>query len=83
MHLSLAAGFLFLFFILGKSLAKLPPPDTPSVKQRFVVSFFRINREKSLRHVANIDNNVDNKPKRHLKSGFAMFQTSLILFKFI
>ena len=50
MHLALATGFLFLFFILGKSVAELPPPDTPSVKERFVVSFFRIdskNKERS------------------------------------
>ena len=38
------------------------------------------NREKSLRHVAIVAKFVDdNKPKRHLKSGFALFQTSSIL----
>ena len=45
---------------------------------------FVINREKSLRHVAMVAKFLDNnKPKRHLKSGFALFQTSLILFNFI
>ena len=70
MHPSLATAFLFLFlfFILGKTLAELLPPDIPSSKEGFVVSFFRINREKSLRNVAImmvakfLD---DNKPKRH------------------
>ena len=42
MHLSLATGFsIFVFFIFGKSLAELPPSDTPSVKERFAVSFFQ------------------------------------------
>ena len=41
-------------------------------------------QEKSLRHVAMVAKFLDdNKPKRHLKSGFALFQTSLILFNFI
>ena len=45
---------------------------------------FVINREKSLHHVAMVAKFLDNnKPKRHLKSGFALFQTSLILFNFI
>ena len=40
--------------------------------------------EKSLRHVAMLAKFVDdNKPKRHLKSGFALFQTSSILINFI
>ena len=39
------------------------------------------NREKSLRHVAMVAKFLnDNKPKRHLKSVFALFQNSLILF---
>ena len=44
-----------------------------------------VNREeKSLRHVAMVAKFLDdNKPKRHLKSGFAQFQTSSILFDFI
>ena len=44
-----------------------------------------VNREeKSLCHVAMVATFLDdNKPKRHLKSGFAQFQTSLILFNFI
>ena len=43
-----------------------------------------VNREKSLRHVAMVATFLhDNKPKRHLKSGFAQFQTSSILFNFI
>ena len=84
MHPSLANGFLFLFllfyFILGKILAEMPPPDTTSFKEGFVVivvSFFRINREKSLRNVVImmvakfLD---DNKPKRHLKSDSHCFR---------
>ena len=44
-----------------------------------------VNREeKSLRHVAMVAKFLDdNKPKRHLKSGFAQFQTFSILFSFI
>ena len=44
-----------------------------------------VNREeKSLRHFAMVATFLDeNKPKRHLKSGFALFQTSSILFNFI
>ena len=44
-----------------------------------------VNREeKSLRHVAMVAKFLDdNKPKRHLKSGFALFQTTSILFNFI
>ena len=44
-----------------------------------------INREeKWLYHVAMMAKFLDdNKPKRHLKSGFALFQTSSILFNFI
>ena len=44
-----------------------------------------VNREeKSLHHVAMVAKFLDdNKPKRHLKSGFALFQTSSILFNFI
>ena len=45
---------------------------------------FVINREKSLSHVAVVVKFLDdNKPKRHLKSRFALFQPSLILFNFI
>ena len=40
--------------------------------------------EKSLRHVTMVAKFRDeNKPKRHLKSGFAPFQTLSILFNFI
>ena len=40
--------------------------------------------EKSLRDVAMVAKFLDdNIPKRHLKSGFALFQTSSILFNFI
>ena len=40
--------------------------------------------EKSLRHVAMVAKFLDdNKPKHHLKSGLALFQTSSILFNFI
>ena len=40
--------------------------------------------EKSLRHVAMVAKFLDDKrSKRHLKSGFALFQTSSILSKFI
>ena len=41
-----------------------------------------VNREeKSLRHVAMVAKFLDDKkPKRHLKSGFALFQTTSILF---
>ena len=40
--------------------------------------------EKSLRHVAMVEKFVDdNKPKIQIKSKFALFQTSLILFHFI
>ena len=79
MHPSLATAFLFLFlfFILGKTLAELLPPDTPSFKEGFVVSFFRINREKSLRNVAIMMVATfldDNKPKRHLKSDLHCFK---------
>ena len=42
------------------------------------------DREKSLHHVAMVAKFLDdNKSKHHLKSGFALFQTSLILFNFI
>ena len=43
-----------------------------------------LNREeKSLRHVAMVAKFLDdNKPKSHLKSKFALFQTSSILFNF-
>ena len=40
--------------------------------------------EKSLRHVSMVAEFLDdNKPKNHLKSEFALFQTSSILFNFI
>ena len=40
--------------------------------------------EKSLRQVVLVAKFLDdNKPKRYLKSGFALFQTSSILFNFI
>ena len=43
----------------------------------------RIGEEKSLRYVAMEAKFLDdNKPKSHLKSGFALFQTSSILFNF-
>ena len=72
------------WLISGKSLAELPPRDALSFKERFVVSFFRINRDKSLRHDAMVAKFPDDKkPKRHLKSGFALFQTSSIFFKFV
>ena len=50
-----------------------------------LVLWSRDNREeKSLRHVAMVAKFLDdNKPKRHLKSGFALFKTSSILFNFI
>ena len=45
MHLSLATGFsvIFVFFLftLRKTLAEVPPPDTPLFEERFVVSFFQ------------------------------------------
>ena len=46
---------------------------------------FSLNREeKSLRHVAMVAKFLhDNKPKIHLKSKFALFQTSSILFNFV
>ena len=41
-------------------------------------------KEKSLRHVAMVGKVLDdNKPKKSLKSLFALFQTSPILFNFI
>ena len=41
-------------------------------------------KEKSLRHVAMVAKVLDdNKPKKSLKSLFALFQTSPILFNFI
>ena len=41
-------------------------------------------QEKLLRHVAMVAKFLDdNKPKIHLKSKFALFQTSSILFNFI
>ena len=41
-------------------------------------------QEKLLRHVAMVAQFLDdNKPKIHLKSKFALFQTSSILFNFI
>ena len=44
--------------------------------------FYR--QEKSLRHVAMVAKVLDdNKPKIYLKSKFALFQTSAILFSFI
>ena len=40
--------------------------------------------DKSLRHVAIVAKCLDdNKPKRHLNSGFALFQSSSILFNFV
>ena len=46
---------------------------------------YTINKEeKSLRHVVMVAKFLDdNKAKRHLKNGFALFQTSSILFNFI
>ena len=41
-------------------------------------------QEKSLRHVAMVAKVLDdNKPEIHLKSKFALFQTSSVLFNFI
>ena len=39
--------------------------------------------EKSLRHVAMVEFWMTTNQKHHLKSEFALFQTSLILFSFI
>ena len=48
------------------------------------VNLINNREEKSLRHVAMVAKFLDdNKPKCHLKSGFALFQSSLILFNFI
>ena len=51
----------------------------------FTLSLDVLNRkEKSLRHVAMVAKFLDdNKPKKSLKSLFALFQTSPILFNFI
>ena len=48
-------------------------------------AFYKYNGEgKSLRHVAMVAKFLDdNKSKRHLKSGFELFQSSSILFNFI
>ena len=47
-------------------------------------ALLKYREEKSLRHVAMVAKFLDdNKPKRHLKSGFTLFQTSSILFNFI
>ena len=53
------------------------PLKTPAWEAKF-------NREeRSLRHVAMVATFLDdNKPKSHLKSGFALFQTSSILISF-
>ena len=78
-------------------LAHTPPVRTPCQRGRFYAGswnwirkkktlFWRgKNREKkSLRHVAMVAKFLDdNKPKIHLKSKFALFQTSSILFSFI
>ena len=43
-----------------------------------------VREEKSFRHVTMVAKFLDeNKSKRHSKSGFELFQTSLILFNFI
>ena len=48
----------------------------------FLLKVYR--EEKSLRHVAMVAKVLDdNKPKKSLKSLFALFQTSPILFNFI
>ena len=49
-----------------------------------ILNTFYNREEKSLRRVAMVAKFFDdNKPKCHLKSGFALFQTSSILFNFI
>ena len=49
-----------------------------------ILNTFYNREEKSLRRVAMVAKFLDdNKPKCHLKSGFALFQTSSILFNFI
>ena len=53
-----------------------------SVCPRDIVDVYR--EEKSLRHVAMVASFLDdNKPKRHLKCAFALFQTPLSLLNFI
>ena len=53
-----------------------------SVGPRDKVDVYR--KERSLRHVAMVATFLDdNKPKRHLKCGFALFQTSSSLLNFI
>jgi len=55
------------------------------VELHYGAFFLQCNGEgKSLRHVAMVAKFLDdNKSKRHLKSGFVLFQTSSILFNFI
>ena len=51
--------------------------------QQFRADKPEYREEKSLRHVAMVAKFLDdNKPKRHLKGGFTLFQTSSILFNF-
>ena len=60
------------------------PPQIPGARGLSVscscascsLVLWKYREEKSLRHVAMVANVLDDiKPKRHLKSGFALFQT--------
>ena len=58
-----------------------PPPPTLSTVCLYIVSStlktFQNGEEKSLRHIAMVTKFLDdNKPKRYLTSGFALFQSS-------
>ena len=75
----------------------IPHPDItdsfvcPDQKEAYIFSLKLIHliqtsgrEEKSLHHVAMVAKFLDdNKPKRHLKSGFAQFQTSFNFIQFV
>ena len=77
LHYGTVLGTLPLFLSAFKRVrGKLGRMASPKKRPR--------NKEKSLRHVAMLAKFLnDNKSKRHLKSGFALFQTSSISFNFI
>ena len=68
--------FSFFFYLQDSTFAAF-------ISERYVE--YRVHREeKSLRHVAMVAKCLDdNKPIKSLKSPFAIFQTSPILFNFI
>ena len=95
LSLTINAPFLTLVFrkekvVLGSASSQsgiwtyvYPVKCTLKNLQQFRADEPEYREEKSLRHVAMVAKFLDdNKPKRHLKSGFTLFQTSSILFNF-